>query len=159
MTLREFLLKNAPRAEQENRRRQWREEWIAAVDRLLAQLRAWLTDADTAKLVDLEPLEFEKREQGLGAYHIHGLAIHFGERTVKVVPVGRNVLAHLGPYAEAGHENAEGRVDITNGAYKYYLFRKLNDAGAEQWLLQDERSAIRPLDREQFEAILQDLLS
>jgi hypothetical protein len=158
MTLREFLLKNAPQAEQEKRRRQWRDEWIAAVDRLLAQLRAWLTDADTAKLLDLEPLDFEKREQHLGTYHIRGLAIHFGESTVKVVPVGRAVLAHLGPYAEPGFENAEGRVDITNGAYKYFLYCKLTNAG-EQWLVQDERSEIRPLDREQFEAILTDLLS
>ncbi len=37
MTLHEFLLKNAPRVEQENRRRQLRDEWIAAVNRLLAQ--------------------------------------------------------------------------------------------------------------------------
>ena len=51
-------------------------------------------------------------------------------------------------------------VDITNGAYnKYYLYRKLNAAGQEQWLIQDERSGMRPLDREQFEAILQALLS
>jgi hypothetical protein len=156
MTLREFLLKNAPL--DELRRRQCREEWIAAIDRLLAQLRAWLTDAGTAELLDLEPLELEKREQGLGAYHIRGLAIHFGERTVKVLPVGRTVLAHLGPFAETGHENAEGRVDITNGAYKYYLFRKLT-ATSEQWLVQDEHTGIRPLDRGQFEAILQDLLS
>ncbi len=156
MTLRDFLLKNAPR--DEIWRRQVRAEWIAAVDRLLAQLRAWLAEAGTAELLDLEPLEFERREQGLGAYPIKGLAIHFGERTVKVVPVGRMVQAHLGQYAEAGHENAEGRVDITNGAYKYYLYRKLTDTG-EQWLVQDERGDIRPLDREQFEAILQVLLS
>jgi len=49
-------------------------------------------------------------------------------------------------------------VDITNGSYKYYLYRKLTNTG-EQWLVQDERSRIRPLDRSQFEAILQDLLS
>jgi hypothetical protein len=157
MTLREFLLKNAPRDEM--LRRRWREDWIAYVDRLLEKLRHWLTEADTADLLDLETLEFEKREQGLGAYHIKGLAIHFGERTVKVVPVGRTVAAHLGPYAEPGHEKAEGRVDVTNGAYKYYLYLKLNDAAEEQWLVQDERSGIRPLDREQFEAILQALLS
>ena len=157
MTLREFLVKNAPR--EEIRRRQWCQEWTAAVDRLLEQLRGWLTDANTAGLLDLERLDFEKREQGLGAYHIQGLAIHFGERTVKVVPVGRQVLAHLGPYAKPGHENAEGRVDITNGADKYYLYRKLNDAGEEQWLVQHERSDIRLLDRERFEAILQELLS
>jgi hypothetical protein len=157
MTLREFLTKNAPR--EEMLRRRWREDWIAYVDRLLKKLRDWITEADAADLLDLETLEFEKREQGLGAYRIKGLAIHFGERTVKVVPVGRNVAAHLGPYAEPGHEKAEGRVDITNGAYKYYLYLKLNDAGEEQWLVQDERSAIRRLNREQFEAILQDLLS
>jgi hypothetical protein len=157
MTLREFLTKNAPR--EEILRRRWREDWIAYVDRLLKKLRDWLTEANAADLLDLAPLEFEKREQGLGAYRIKGLAIHFGESTVKVVPVGRNVAAHLGPYAEPGHEKAEGRVDITNGAYKYYLYLKLNDAGEEQWLVQDERSGIRPLDREQFEAILQDLLS
>ncbi len=156
MTLREFLLQNVPRDEM--RRRQWREEWVAAVDRLLAQLRSWLTEAGATELLDLEPLELEKREQGLGGYHVKGLAIHFGERTVKVVPVGRTVLAHLGPFAEPGHENAEGRVDITNGSYKYYLYRKLTNTG-EQWLVQDERSRIRPLDRSQFEAILQDLLS
>ncbi len=158
MTLREFLQKNAPRAEQEKQRRQLREEWIAAVHRLLGQLRAWLTEAATAEFLDLVPLEFEKREQGLGAYHIQGLAINFGESTVKVVPVGRTVLVHLGPYAEPGHERAEGRVDITNGTDKHYLYRKLTDTG-EQWLVQDEHLAIRPLDRERFEAILTDLLS
>ncbi|HTU92934.1 MAG TPA: hypothetical protein VMF69_22830 [Gemmataceae bacterium] len=107
MTLREFLLQNAPRAEQENQRRQSREQWIATVDGLLAQLHAWITETGTAELLNLEPLEFEKREQGLGAYHIQGLAIHFGESTVKVMPVGRNVLANLGQYAEPGHEKAE----------------------------------------------------
>ena len=156
MTLREFLSQNA--SFNETNRRKGRDEWIAAVDRLLAQLRAWLTETGAAELLDLEPLEFEKREQGLGAYHIKGLALHFGERTVKVVPVGRMVLAHLGPFANAGHENAEGRVDITNGADKYFLYRKLTNAG-EQWLVQHERTGIRPLDRELFEIILQDLLS
>ena len=156
MTLREFLAQNA--SFNETNRRKGRDEWIAAVDRLLAQLRAWLTEAGAVELLDLEPLEFEKREQGLGAYRIKGLAIHFGERTVKVVPVGRTVLARLGPFAEAGHENAEGRVDITNGTDKYCLYRKLTHDG-EQWLVQHERSGIRPLDREQFEIVLQDLLS
>jgi hypothetical protein len=157
MTLREFLLQNAPR--DEIRRRRACEEWIASVDRLLKQLHDWLTEADTASLLDLETLELDKREQGLGSYRIKGLAIHFGANTVNVMPVGRNVLAHLGLHAEPGHEKAEGRVDITNGADKYYLYRKLNDAGAEQWLIQDERAGLRPFDREQFEIILQALLS
>src|SRR5438552_13784586 len=141
MTLQEFLKKNAPRDEM--LRRQAREHWVAYVDRLLKKLRDWLAEAGAVDLLDLETLEFEKREQGLGAYRIKGLAINFGERTVKVVPVGRTVAAHLGPFAEPGHEKAEGRVDITNGGYKYYLYLKLNDAGEEQWLVQDERFGIR----------------
>jgi hypothetical protein len=156
MTLREFLLKNVPRDEMCRRRA--RDEWIASVDRLLKQLRDWLTEGGTADLLDLESLELDKREQGLGAYTIKGLAIHFGERTVRVVPVGRTVLARLGPHTEPGHENAEGRVDVTNDIERYLLYRKLTNDG-EQWLVQVERSAIRPLDREQFETILQDLLS
>ena len=46
-------------------------------------------------------------------------------------------------------------VGSTNGIDAYTL----NDAGEEQWLVHDERTGIRPLDREQFDAILQDLLS
>jgi hypothetical protein len=156
MTLREFLQKNAPRDEIQRRRA--REEWAEAVDKLLTQIRTWLNDAGGAELLDLEALELHRREQGLGSYRVSGLAIHFGERTVKVLPVGRTVLANLGPFSEIGHENAEGRVDISNEAYKYYLYRKLTD-NDEQWLVQDERSSIRPFNREQFEAILQDLLS
>ena len=156
MTLREFLAKNLPG--DEIRRRKTRQEWIAAVDRLLKQLRDWVTDADASGVIELEPLQFEKREQGLGAYCVAGLGINFGERSVKVVPVGRTVLANLGRHAEAGHQNAEGRVDITNGYLKYALYRKLTD-NAEQWLAQREDSSLQPLDRERFEAILQELLA
>ena len=137
MTLRDFLTKNAP-ADQV-RRRKARQEWIAAVDRLLKQVpRDWVADADASGVLELEPLQVEKQEQGLGAYRIAGLGINFGERSVKVVPVGRTVLAHLGPHAESGHQNAEGRVDITNGFPKYSLYRKLTDT-AEQWLAQRRR--------------------
>jgi hypothetical protein len=37
------------------RRRQCRDEWIAAVDQLLAQLRGWLTETGTAELLDISP--------------------------------------------------------------------------------------------------------
>jgi hypothetical protein len=156
MTLREFLLQNAPRDEIERRRAQ--QDWITAVDKLLADLRAWLEAAGSADLLDLEQLEFHRREQGLGSYRVNGLAIHFGEHVVRIEPVGRRVLADLGPYAEAGFRNAEGRVDITNGVDKIHLYRKLTPT-VDQWLVKEERSALRPLDPAAFEAILQDLLS
>jgi hypothetical protein len=157
MTLREFLLKNAPRHELE--RKQRRKEWIEAVEGLLSEILGWLNEANTDKLLECVPVEVDKREQGLGSYRIPGLEITFGERVVKILPVGRSVLAHLGPYAEPGHENAEGRVDISNGVDKVYLYRKLSDSGASTWLVQNGTSALRPLGKAEFEAILQALLS
>jgi hypothetical protein len=159
MTLREFLLGNAPSVEKERQRRQARDEWIAAVSRLLAQMRDWLTEAGAADLLDLRPLEIGRREQSLGAYVAPGLAIHFGERTVKVEPIARAVLAPRALAPESGRPRADGRVDVTNDGYiRYHLYRKLNPDG-EQWFVQDERSSIRPLNKELFEEILQELLA
>lgn len=169
MTLREFLLENAPAVEKEKQRQQARDEWIAAVNQLLAQMRDWLKEAGALELLDIRPLEFERREEKLGAYEVPGLDIHFGDRTVKVEPVARAVLAPAGLYTEPGQQRAGGRVDITNDSYdKYFLYRKLTRDG-DQWVVQlnrpvfrplaGEQSDLRPLDKELFEAILKDLLA
>jgi hypothetical protein len=159
MTLREFLLKNVPAKEIEEARQRTRNEWVTAVGRLLDQMRNWLMEAGAAELLDVRPLEVERREQSLGAYNAPGLAIHFGDRIVKVEPVARNVLAPEGLSSVSGSPRAGGRVDITNDGYsRYHLYRKLKPDG-DQWLVRDERSNIRPLDKELFEAILQDLLA
>jgi hypothetical protein len=159
MTLREFLLQNTPAMEKEEQRRRARDEWIAAVSRLLAQMRDWLTEAGAAELLDVRPLEVERREQSLGAYVAPGLAIRFGERTVKVEPIARTVLAPAALAPEPGRPRADGRVDVTNDGYsRYHLYRKLN-SGGEQWFVQYERSGIWPLTKERFEEILQELLA
>jgi hypothetical protein len=156
ITFREFLHQKA-QEERESQRRERREEWTAAVDRLMKQLRAWLEQSDPEKVLELIPLEFDKAEQGLGLYRVPGLRISAGEASAQVVPVGRNVVGLVGPRGDAG-VRADGRVDITDGTRKYILYRTLAE-GQEKWYVLDERFNPTPLDQGRLEAILLDLLS
>ncbi|MBV9122251.1 MAG: hypothetical protein JO112_02685 [Planctomycetes bacterium] len=156
MTFQEFLEKQAYQSHHKERRER-REEWIAAVSRLMEQLRTWLAEADPAGVLEIVPMELEKAEPGLGSYRIPGLKINLGEAGVQVVPVGRNVVGIVGPQGEVG-VRAEGRVDITDGIRRYLLYRTFKD-GQEQWFALDEHFQAAPLDRGCVERILQDLLS
>lgn len=156
MTFQEFLEKQSQQQHHKERREQ-REEWIAAVSRLIAQLRAWLDEADPARVLDVVPIDTEKAEPGLGLYRIPGLKIRLGEAAVQVVPVGRNAVGFVAPNGDVGIR-AEGRVDITDGVRRYILYRTLKD-GEEDWYALDEHFQAAPLDRARLEGILQDLLS
>jgi hypothetical protein len=136
-------------------RRERRQEWLEAVGRLLAQLQNWLREADPDAVLCVESVPVDRNETGLGSYRTEGLNIFFKEdAAVQVVPVARNVAGFL-----AGGRRAEGRVDITNGLDKHVLYRTLAD-GVEHWyVFARDGHAGTPFDRNQFESILQDLLS
>jgi hypothetical protein len=156
MTFREFLEKKA-QGQRQSERRERRDEWVAAVGRLIAQLRAWLTESDPDRLLDVVPLEVEKAEPDLGTYTVPSLKIGVGDVAVRVEPVGRNAVGVVRPRGDPS-VRAEGRVDVTDGVRKYILYRTLKD-GKESWYALDERFEATPLDRGRLEAILQDLLS
>jgi hypothetical protein len=156
MTFREFLDKQA-KQQRHKERRERREEWVAAVGRLIERLRAWLAESDPDKVLDVVPIEVEKAEPDLGVYRVPGLRIGLGDAAVQVVPVGRNVVGTVGPRGDLG-VRAEGRVDITDGIRKSILYRTLRD-GQEAWYALDEHFQAAPLDRGRLEGILQDLLS
>jgi hypothetical protein len=156
MTFREFLDKQAKQQNQSGWREQ-REEWIAAVGRLMEKLRAWLAESDPKKVLDVVPIEHRRIEPSLGIYIAPGLRISVHQAVVDVVPIGRNVIGTVGSHG-ASEIRAEGRVDITDGIRKYMFYRTLKD-GQEIWYAVDERFQATPLDRSRFEAILQDLLS
>jgi hypothetical protein len=156
MTFREFLKRKAEE-ERQAERRQRRDEWVAAVGRLIQQVRTWLEESDPEHFLDIVPQEVEKVEQGLGLYKAPGLKIGVGDAAVRVVPVGRNAVGLVGPQGDDG-VRAEGRVDITDGVRKYILYRTVKD-GQEAWYALDEEFKAAPLDRTRLEAILQDLLS
>jgi hypothetical protein len=156
-TFQEFL-KDKARGMNAEEVRKRREEWLAAVDRLMAQLCAWLKEADPEGLLTVVPFAVEKREEGLGFYQAPGLSIRMGADEVQVVPVARNVIGYVGPREEGG-VRGEGRVDITDGSGKYYLYRTLKDG--ERWYVLNEQRYGQPalLDKARFEAVLQVLLS
>jgi len=154
-SFREFLKEKAKEKDHVERR-QRREEWVAAISRLIAQFLTWLQEADPEGVLEIFPVDLEKAEQGLGPYQVPGLTIRLSEAVVQVIPVARNVVGYVGTRGDHGVK-AEGRIDMTDGARKYILYRTLADG--EHWYVLDERYQPTPLDRERFVAVLQDLLS
>ena len=155
-TLRELLKEKAHESNQRERREK-RDEWVAAVKRLIGQFREWLREADPEQVLDVMTLDIEKLEQGLGTYHVPGLEISLDDTTVRVLPVGRNVVGFVGPRGDAGIR-AVGRIDITDGSQKYILYRT-TEGGEDRWYALDGRFEATLLDQHRFEAIMRDLLS
>ena len=151
----EFLHKKAEEQGQTSRRER-RDEWVLAVNRLYDQILGWLREADPDGLLELIPLSFNKAEKGLGPYKVQGLQIGMGDLSVQVLPVARNVVGS--PRIMGDGAQLAGRVDITDGIKKYVLRRVLKD-GAESWEVLDDHFDAAPLDRARLESILQDLLA
>ena len=112
--LKEFLSEKARQPNQLERRR-LRDEWVAAVHRLMSQLQDWLRQADPEHVLDIGIIPVVKREQNIGTYEVPSLDVRDDETVIRVLPVGRNVLHAR---SQNGNEtiNAQGRVDITDGA-------------------------------------------
>jgi hypothetical protein len=142
---------------QEPTRRQVREEWVQAVDRLLKQIEGWLKDADPEHLLQVERKTVEKQEVIAGAYTAPALAITLGDRRVEVRPVARGV---VGPFSKESPYGArsQGRVDLTDGTDRFMLYRFVNEQG-EAWVYLDEEEYMpHPFEREVFERALVSLL-
>ncbi len=156
MTFQEFLKQKADQEGSQERREQ-REEWLAAVSRLLNQVRDYLRDSDPEGILELVPIEIQKVEPNLGVYNIAGLKIRLGEATVEVLPIGRHVVGTVQPQGQS-ERRAEGRVDITDGVRKSILYRTCQE-NQERWYALDEQFRAAPFDQKRLEVILQDLLS
>jgi hypothetical protein len=155
-SLKEFLAGEAEKLRSEhsdamNKRR----EWIAAVDRLLAQMKDWLKEADPEQILMIQETSHKLRERMIGTYEAHGLSIGLGLREIRVEPVARYV---AGPMSQDGTIRAYGRVDMTNGLDRYMLFR--TDRGADgTWIIIDQdRYRIQPFNQESFESACRSLL-
>ncbi len=158
---------------QKSRGSDWKERklirlaWLRAVDRLLAQVREFLREADPEGVLETTAYQVERVEEPLGVYDAPALKIRLGTESADVVPVGRFTpkplqLANI--QAIPGNENrwgnlTGGRVDITNGERRHLLFRSLEDEKERWYALLSNRHEPIPFDRACLEAILQDLLS
>jgi hypothetical protein len=158
-TLKEFLASQAERLRnQESEAALRRDEWLASLNRLFAQIRNWIHEADTGSVLFLKTGYMPKREVGIGNYEVPYLWIELGPREVRIEPVARTV---AGPTSLTGviHvPRAYGRVDLTNGLSKYMLFR-VEKEPEDRWnIIEQDSYQMRPFDRTSFEEAFQSLL-
>ncbi|MEJ7639918.1 MAG: hypothetical protein WKF75_18600 [Singulisphaera sp.] len=135
-----------------------RDEWVGAVDRLTSRMKEWIGEADSGGVLVLQDRMFTLREEGIGAYEIHGLSIGLGPREIRLEPVARNV---AGPHSATGviHvSRAYGRVDMTDGLRKFVIFR-LEREPEERWnIIEQDSYAMQLFNQQSFEAAVQSLL-
>ncbi len=151
----EFLQKKAEE-QHHPARREARDEWVAAVDRLLGQINAWLDEADPEGILDRFDLEFDRAEAPLGRYKVCGLKISIGDLSLEVVPIAGKVVGRS--WLKGEGVKLAGRIDMIRDFRKYVIMRIVKD-GVETWEVQDENFGAAPLDKARFVAIIQDLLS
>jgi hypothetical protein len=158
-TLQEFLKKRAELArEAKPHKQEIQAEWRGALERLINQIVAWLTDSDKEKILEVREEWHFRREEGVGSYSVLGLVVALEAREVQIVPIARNA---VGPLASTGTirvGRSYGRVDMTNGAEKYTLYRTQVEP-SDQWVIVHEDEFVpRPFDRNSFDAAMQSLL-
>jgi hypothetical protein len=133
-----------------------RNEWCMAVGRLMTTLKQWVDESDKESHVLESKLERVRlAEEELGTYEAQELLITLDPREVRVTPIARNVVG--GVDAGGIYVRADGRVDITDGARKYILYRI---AATDSWRVVDpDTYTVGEFNRAAFESILQSLLA
>jgi hypothetical protein len=148
-------------------RKERRAEWLGALDRLFAQFRIFLREADPEGLIEIVDYEVERVEERLGVYDAPALKIRLNTASADVIPTGLNVRRPLslenllgvpGNVSRWG-DLAGGRVDVTDGERKHMLFRSVQDGQDHWYVMMAEKAGLAPFDRRSLEEILQDLLS
>ena len=136
-------------------RRQKREEWLQALERLFQQMEEWLRQVDAEKVLRVDRRSIQLRDE-LGTYPASALTFDLYGSKAEAIPVAWDVAAPMAVSISLGGA-PEGRVDLTDGGRKYKLFRR-----GGNWMIVDERDAMAPspvpFDRQAFETALVDLL-
>jgi hypothetical protein len=71
-------------------RKERRVEWLGALNRLFAQIRDFLQEADPEGLIEIVGYEVERVEERLGIYDAPALKIRLNTASADVLPVGLN---------------------------------------------------------------------
>jgi hypothetical protein len=159
-SLKEFLAGEADKLRNEQSEAMTeRQEWIAAVDRLLAQIKDWLQQADERGILLIQEATFPLSEQGIGTYEIRSLTIGLGPREVRIKPVARFLAAPLRSNGVIHIPRPYGRVDMTNGLDKFKIFRTEKDPTDRWTIVEQDSSRIELFDRNSFESAFKSLLA
>ncbi len=136
---------------------QRRREWLQAYQALKDQILDWLRE-DGGDRILIESEWVRQNERALGAYNIEGFRVEIGDSSVHFVPVSRSVIARINPPG-GGEYRGAGRVDVTDGARKYHLYRTIQDEVDVWYVVDEDRHAVTPLTKKRLQEILMDLMS
>jgi hypothetical protein len=134
-----------------------RQEWLQAYQSLKNRIREWLGE-DGGDRIRFESEWIRQNERALGSYNIEGFRVEIGDSSVHFVPVSRNVIARINP-PEGGEFRGAGRVDVTDGARKYHLYRTIQDQGDVWYVVDEDRRRATPLSKKRLQEILMDLMT
>jgi hypothetical protein len=158
-TFKDWLAQQAAKELSADQRSKLISEWTGAVGDLFNQIMRWLAEDDSSGVLTVETGKVQKVEEGLGAYDVATMRISLAARAVvDLVPLARNVVGGIVKRGDLGLR-VEGRVDMTNGAEKYLLYRAVTPSGKKWVIVDDDDYSVKDLDKDAFEAALQDLLS
>jgi hypothetical protein len=159
-TLTEFLKEEATRLRNEAPKRQATiSSWRSAVERLFEQIKEWLKEADSEKVLEIREEPVQVAEQDLGAYVMPSLNIELDASRIVFYPRARRVVARIVPPGEKSERKAEGMVEIHDGGVVTTRIYYLSDNGADRWIYQRSIDfGTEIFDRRFFEGLLISLL-
>ncbi len=158
-SLKEFLASEAEKLrDEQSAAMKKRDEWIASVERLLAQIKEWLHEADTRQILTFEEGRVSLREVGIGGYEVPCLHIEIGARQVSIKPVARVVAGALSSTGSIHILKSYGRVDMASPLEKYMLFRTEKEPEDRWVIIEEDGYRSQPFDRDSFESAFQRLL-
>jgi hypothetical protein len=111
------------------------DDWRAAIERLFAQIRAWLKESDPDGLIEIKENKQEIREKGLGYYVVPRLDLSAFGKWIGIVPKVRGMAVAGEPTQSTAPGRAFGRVDVTDELQRYVLHR-VHENGQEVWLIE-----------------------
>jgi hypothetical protein len=158
-SLKEFLAGEAEKlANEQSKAITKRDEWIAAVDRLLAQIKDWLQQADEGRILMIQETSHQIRERVIGTYDAHGLSIGLGVREIRVEPVARYVAGPMSSTGAIHVVHAYGRVDMKTALEKFMIFR-MSTSSDDHWIIiEQDGYRTEPFNKESFESAFRKLL-
>jgi hypothetical protein len=150
------------------------DEWRAAIERLFAQMRAWLRESDPEGVIEIAEGKQDVTEPGLGRYRVPRLDLRVFGKWIGIIPKARKTVGTAKPPQKSAPQRAAGRVDLTDELRRYVMYRFQED-NRDVWLIDGlergyeekawpgqvqyiPRSEPRPLDQEAFERALMSYL-
>jgi hypothetical protein len=156
--LKDFLRQHAEKHQaEETKAKAMVEEWRDALERLFAQIRAWLKESDPGGVIEVKVNLEDVREPSLGRYRVPRLDLDFFGQWIGVIPKARKTVGVIRPTAGSVPEQADGRVDITDELRSYVLYRSKQSAG-DVWFIDGLTSDQKAFDQDAFERVLMSYL-